>query len=313
MELPVVEAVPTVPVVNVSFRRAGKVYWFAPGDLELKKNDFVIAETQRGLEMGQVLGRPKTVPEDQVVPPLRPILRLATLEDHARRDANTAREESALELCRRRVESRGLPMKLLASEYTFDGGQIVFYFTSEGRVDFRELVKDLAAGLRTRIQLHQVGARDAAKLLGGIGPCGRSLCCSTWLTEFAPISMKMAKEQSLFLNPTKFSGACGKLMCCLRYEYDFYRETKAQMPAVGVEVSTSRGKGKVVAHNIARESVTVELPDAGNAEFKLGEVVAPIRSGCSHTGGCGTCPIKQAMPKPAPRPDTQGGLSNADL
>jgi len=303
MELPLLDAGATVQVVNVSFRRAGKVYWFSPGDLELKKNDFVVAETQRGLEMGQVLGRPKTVPEEQVVPPLRPILRLATLEDHARRDANTAREESALELCRRRVEARNLPMKLLASEHTFDGGQIIFYFTSEGRVDFRELVKDLAAALRTRIQLHQVGARDAAKLLGGIGPCGRSLCCSTWLTEFAPISMKMAKEQSLFLNPTKFSGACGKLMCCLRYEYDFYRETKAKMPGLGVEVSTARGKGTVVAHNIARESVTVELPDAGEAEFKLSEVAAPIKSGCDHTGGCGT-PVKQAMPKPPRRPDT---------
>jgi cell fate regulator YaaT (PSP1 superfamily) len=304
MELPVLEAVPTVQVVNVSFRRAGKVYWFSPVDLELKKNDFVIAETQRGLEMGQVLGRPKAVPEDQVVPPLRPVLRLATVEDHARRDANRSREESALELCRRRVEARGLPMKLLASEYTFDGGQIVFYFTSEGRVDFRELVKDLAAALRTRIQLHQVGARDAAKLLGGIGPCGRSLCCSTWLTEFAPISMKMAKEQSLFLNPTKFSGACGKLMCCLRYEYDFYRETKAKMPAIGAEVSTPHGKGRVVAQNIARESVHVEIPDAGEAEFKLSDIAAALRMGCNHTGGCGTCPIKQAMPKPPRRPET---------
>jgi cell fate regulator YaaT (PSP1 superfamily) len=303
MDLPVIGTEPTVLVVNVSFRRAGKVYWFSPADLDLKKNDFVVAETQRGLELGQVLGRPKSVPEEQVVPPLRPVLRLATLEDHARREANKAREENALELCRRRIEARGLPMKLLAAEYTFDCGQVVFYFTAEGRVDFRELVKDLAAALRTRIQLHQVGARDAAKLLGGIGPCGRSLCCSTWLTEFAPISMKMAKEQSLFLNPTKFSGACGKLMCCLRYEYDFYKETKARMPAVGIEVSTARGKGKVVAHNIARETVVVQLPDAGEAEFALGDVAVPIKTGCSHTGGCGTCPIKQAMPKPPRRPD----------
>jgi cell fate regulator YaaT (PSP1 superfamily) len=285
-------------VVSVSFRRAGKVYWFSPGDLDLRKGDEVIAETQRGVEMGQVLKGPKEVPEEQIVPPLRAILRIATPEDHARRDSYKVREESGLELCRKRVEARGLPMKLLASEYTFDGSQIVFYFTAEGRVDFRELVKDLASALRTRIQLHQVGARDAAKLLGGIGPCGRSLCCSTWLTDFAPISMRMAKEQSLFLNPTKFSGACGKLMCCLRYEYDFYKETKAKMPSIGVEVTTPRGRGKVVAHHIVREAVTVELPEVGEIELSLAEVVAPLRMGCGHTGGCGTCPIKQAMPKP---------------
>jgi cell fate regulator YaaT (PSP1 superfamily) len=204
-----------------------------------------------------------------------------------RREANRAREESAMTLCRRRVEARALPMKLISTEYAFDGSQVVFYFSAEGRVDFRELVKDLAAVLRTRIQLHQVGARDAAKLMGGIGPCGRGLCCATWLTNFEPISMKMAKEQSLFLNPTKFSGACGKLMCCLRYEYDNYRETKAKLPAVGATVGTPRGKGKVVGHNVIREWVIVEIPDAGHFEFRADEVQSQWTGpSCSTGGGC---------------------------
>src|SRR5712692_294549 len=266
-----------IPVIGVNFRRAGKIYYFDPGGLPLQKDDIVIAETQRGVDMGQNRTDIKEVEEEQVALPLRRVVRVATDEDFARREANKAREESSLELCRKRVEARVLPMKLITSEYAFDGSQVLFYFSAEGRVDFRELVKDLAAVLRTRIQLHQVGARDAAKLMGGIGPCGRGLCCATWLTAFEPVSMKMAKEQSLFLNPTKFSGACGKLMCCLRYEYDFYKETKTRMPAIGAEVSTERGKGKVVAHNIVRESVIVDLPEGGEAEFKLTEIAAPIQ------------------------------------
>jgi cell fate regulator YaaT (PSP1 superfamily) len=276
-----------VQVVGVNFRRAGKVYYFDPNELPLQQGDQVIAETQRGVDMGDVKTKIKEVDPDHVALPLRKVVRVATSDDLARREANRAREESALTLCRKRVEARRLPMKLLTSEYAFDGSQVVFYFSAEGRIDFRELVKDLASVLRTRIQLHQVGARDAAKLMGGIGPCGRGLCCATWLTSFEPVSMKMAKEQSLFLNPTKFSGVCGKLMCCLRYEYDNYRDTKAKLPAIGAQVATPRGNGKVIGHNVIREWVIVEIPDAGHVEFRADEVQS-VWSGpsCATGGGC---------------------------
>lgn len=288
-------------VVGVTFKPAAKAYYFEPNGLKLQPGDVVIAETTRGVEMGEVRTPPREVPEEQIVPPLRRVLRLATPDDYRRKEANKAREEAALELCRRRIEARGLPMKLIQAEYAFDGSQILFYFTAEGRVDFRELVKDLAAALRTRIQLHQIGARDAAKLLGGIGPCGRGLCCATWLTGFEPISMKMAKEQSLFLNPTKFSGVCGKLMCCLRYEYESYREMKSRLPAVGTEVLTARGKGKVVGHNVLKESVIVALGDGGEAELSAEEVQAPIVTGCRSSGGCSTCTFKKLPPPPSRR------------
>jgi cell fate regulator YaaT (PSP1 superfamily) len=276
-----------LPVVGLNFQRAGKIYYFDPGELALTKGDTVIAETQRGVDMGQVRTEVREVPETQLALPLRRVVRVATEEDLARREANRRHEEAALQLCRKRIEARKLPMKLLTSEYAFDGSQVLFYFAAEGRVDFRELVKDLAAVLRTRIQLHQVGARDAAKLMGGIGPCGRGLCCATWLTAFEPVSMKMAKEQSLFLNPTKFSGACGKLMCCLRYEYDNYRETKARLPAIGATVATPRGKGKIIGHNVIREWVIVEIPDSGHFEFRADEVQASWSGpSCATGGGC---------------------------
>src|SRR5947209_13025023 len=288
-----------LPVVGVNFRRAGKIYYFDPGDLTLAKGDTVIAERQRGVDMGQARTEIREIAEEQLALPLRRVVRVATEEDLARREANRTREEAALQLCRRRVEARKLPMKLLTSEYAFDGSQVLFYFAAEGRVDFRELVKDLAAVLRTRIQLHQVGARDAAKLMGGIGPCGRGLCCATWLTAFEPVSMKMAKEQSLFLNPTKFSGACGKLMCCLRYEYDNYRETKARLPAIGASVATPRGNGKIIGHNVIREWVIVEIPDAGHFEFRADEVQAAWTGpSCASGGGCsmpgGSCGVKKS-------------------
>jgi cell fate regulator YaaT (PSP1 superfamily) len=287
-----------IAVVGVNFRRAGKIYYFDPNSLPLQKGDTVIAETQRGVDMGQARTEIKEVEEEQLALPLRRVVRVATADDFARREANKAREETALELCRKRVEARKLPMKLITSEYAFDGSQVLFYFAAEGRVDFRELVKDLAAVLRTRIQLHQVGARDAAKLMGGIGPCGRGLCCATWLTTFEPVSMKMAKEQSLFLNPTKFSGACGKLMCCLRYEYDNYRDIKAKLPAIGAQVATPRGKGKVVGHNVIREWVIVEIPEVGHVELRADEVQAQWSGpSCSTGGGCslpgGSCSAKK--------------------
>jgi cell fate regulator YaaT (PSP1 superfamily) len=287
-------------IVGVNFKPAAKVYFFDPGGLELRPNDPVVAETTRGVEIGTVRTLPKEVPEAEIVPPLRRVIRVATADDFARKEANKEREEQALGVCRRRIEARGLPMKLISAEYAFDGSQILFYFTAEGRVDFRELVKDLAAALRTRIQLHQIGARDAAKLLGGIGPCGRGLCCATWLTSFEPISMKMAKEQSLFLNPTKFSGVCGKLMCCLRYEYEDYRAAKSHFPNVGAEVTTSRGKGRVVGHNVLKETVIVDLFDSGEFEMPLDEVATPIVTGCRSGGDCSNCTFKKAPP-PLPR------------
>jgi cell fate regulator YaaT (PSP1 superfamily) len=287
-------------IVGVSFKPAAKVYFFDPNGLDVRPHDIVIAETARGVEIGEIKTPLRDVPEEQIVPPLRRVIRVATPDDFARKEANKAREEASLATCRRRVEARGLPMKLISAEYAFDGSQVLFYFSAEGRVDFRELVKDLAAALRTRIQLHQIGARDAAKLLGGIGPCGRGLCCSTWLTGFEPVSMKMAKEQSLFLNPTKFSGVCGKLMCCLRYEYDFYKDAKTRFPAIGAEVLTTRGKGRVSSHNIIRETVMVEVLDVGEVELGVDEVTVPMVMGCRSGGNCSTCTLKKTPPPPPP-------------
>jgi cell fate regulator YaaT (PSP1 superfamily) len=274
--------------VGVSFRPAGRVYSFDPDDLELSPNDPVITETARGIELGRVKHSAREVPEDRLGGPLKRVLRKASEADLAQAAANLAKAEEALALSRESVGRMQMPMKLLRAEYQFDRSQITIYFTAEGRVDFRELVKDLAGVLRTRIQLHQLGARDAAKLLGGIGPCGRALCCSTWLTSFEPISMKMAKEQSLFLNPTKFSGVCGKLMCCLRYEYDYYRETKAQMPLIGGDVDTPDGRGKVIGHNVFKEGVIVELGDGREREYPAAEIQRPIVRGCSVLAG-GKC------------------------
>lgn len=275
-------------LVGISFKPSGRIYSFDPNGLTLRTGDTVIAETARGLEVGIVKGAPREVPGAEVVQPLKSVLRVATPEDRALVDANQEKADAALLLCRERVRARQMAMKLLRAEYAFDLSQVTIYFSAEGRVDFRELVKDLASLLRTRIQLHQVGARDAAKLLGGIGPCGRALCCSTWLTSFEPVSMRMAKEQSLFLNPTKFSGVCGKLMCCLRYEYDHYRETKAQMPVLGGEVNTPAGKGRVAGHNVMKESVLVTLEDGLEREYPAGEIERPLVRGCNVLAG-GKC------------------------
>lgn len=288
--------------VGVSFKPAGRIYSFDPNGLEFQLHDRVITETARGVEIGKIKHLPREVTGEEISLPLKRVLRLATPADLEQVATNEERAAQALTLCRERVAARALPMKVMRAEYQFDRTQITFYFASEGRVDFRELVKDLAAQLRTRIQLHQIGARDAAKLLGGIGPCGRALCCSTWLTDFDAISMKMAKEQSLFLNPTKFSGVCGKLMCCLRYEYDHYRETKAQMPVLGGEVLTPDGPGRVAGHNVIKERVIVSLKEGGDREYPAGEVQRPLVRGCSVlaggkcAGGCGDAKAKRTAP-----------------
>lgn len=255
-------------VVGVTFRKVGKVYYFDPGDMQLREGDFVIAETARGVEFGEVVLEPREVTEEELVAPLKKIVRVASGDDLEREASNRDREKHAFEVCERKIAEHGLPMKLLDAESAFDGSQVTFSFSADGRIDFRELVKDVAGALRTKVQLHQIGVRDEAKLIGGYGTCGRSLCCATFLSGFEPVSMKMAKDQSLFLNPAKFSGACGKLMCCLRYEHEFYKEAQRKMPAVGAIIELERGRAKVIDVNVVNSTLTVETEDEVQLHIK---------------------------------------------
>lgn len=248
-------------VVGVSFRRVGKVYYFDPGELQLREGDFVIAETARGVEFGEVVLEPKELPDDELVAPLKKIIRLANGDDLEREASNREREVHAFEVCERKIAEHKLPMKLLEAEYAFDGSQVTFSFSADGRVDFRELVKDIAGVLKTKVQMHQIGVRDEAKLIGGYGTCGRPLCCATFLSTFDPISMKMAKDQSLFLNPAKFSGVCGKLMCCLRFEHDFYKRSQKCFPAVGAILPLEQGRAKVIDVNFISGMITVQTEE----------------------------------------------------
>lgn len=248
-------------VAGVSFRRVGKVYYFDPGELPLHEGDFVIAETARGVEFGEVVLEPRNVTEAELVAPLKKIVRLATGGDLEREAANREREAHAYQVCDRRIAEHNLPMKLLEAEYAFDGSQVTFSFSADGRIDFRDLVKDVASVLKTKVQLHQIGVRDEAKLIGGYGTCGRPLCCSTFLSAFDPISMKMAKDQSLFLNPAKFSGCCGKLMCCLRYEHEFYKESQKCLPSVGAILQLEQGRAKVIDVNFISGTITVQTEE----------------------------------------------------
>lgn len=260
-------------VVGVRFRKAGKIYYFDPGFLELQPGHEVIVETSRGLEVGEVVQEQKEVNDDEIVPPLKPVRRVATEADYKRLLENKQKEKEAMAICLEKIQKHKLEMKLVDVEYTFDHNKIIFYFTAEGRVDFRELVKDLAAVFRTRIELRQIGVRDEAKILGGLGPCGRGLCCATFLGEFEPVSIRMAKEQSLSLNPTKISGICGRLMCCLRYEAGQYEDAREDFPALGETVITPSGEGKVINQNIIKKSVTVELKESSKLEdFPVEEV-----------------------------------------
>lgn len=229
-----------VKVIGVRFRTAGKIYYFAPEDFVLKPGQFVIVETARGVELGQVVLGERQVPTKEVVLPLKKVLRIATPEDLGEMKQNRAKEEQAKEICSQKIKKHGLPMNLVDVEYSFDAGKILFYFTADGRVDFRELVKDLASVFRTRIELRQIGVRDEAKLLGGLGVCGRELCCATFLGDFEPVSIKMAKEQNLSLNPTKISGICGRLMCCLNYEKACYQCQEAKEK----EVASVKAQGE---------------------------------------------------------------------
>ncbi|OLS34163.1 stage 0 sporulation family protein [Bacillus sp. MRMR6] len=261
-------------VVGVRFKKAGKIYYFDPGDLSIEKDDFVIVETVRGVEYGRAVIARKQVEENDVVLPLKKVVRVADHKDRMIVDENKQAAQEAYEVCSEKVSEHQLDMKLVDVEYTFDRNKIIFYFTADGRVDFRDLVKDLAAIFRTRIELRQIGVRDEAKMLGGIGPCGRMLCCSTFLGDFDPVSIKMAKDQNLSLNPTKISGLCGRLMCCLKYENDEYEAAKEQLPDLGEIIMTPQGKGKVVGLNLLGRVLQVELKEQEQVlEYTLEEII----------------------------------------
>ncbi|MBO5293120.1 MAG: stage 0 sporulation family protein [Lachnospiraceae bacterium] len=245
-------------VIGVRFRTAGKIYFFDPGKFNIKKGDNVIVETARGVEFGTVVGDPREVEDHKVIQPLKPVLRIANERDRAQEEANKQKEKEAFRICLEKIRKHGLEMKLIDAEYTFDNNKVLFYFTADGRIDFRELVKDLASVFKTRIELRQIGVRDETKIMGGIGICGRPLCCHSYLSEFAPVSIKMAKEQNLSLNPTKISGVCGRLMCCLKNEEETYEELNRKLPNVGDYVTTDDGlKGEVQSVNVLRQLVKV--------------------------------------------------------
>ncbi|NLG03296.1 MAG: stage 0 sporulation family protein [Clostridia bacterium] len=247
-----------IKVIGIRFRTAGKIYYFDPKQFEIKKGDYVIVETARGIEFGTVVMQPTEVEDQKVVQPLKSVIRIATKEDIRIEEKNKEKEKEAFKICLEKIKKHGLEMKLIDAEYTFDNNKVLFYFTADGRIDFRELVKDLAAVFKTRIELRQIGVRDETKILGGIGICGRPLCCHTHLSEFAPVSIKMAKEQNLSLNPTKISGICGRLMCCLKNEEETYEELNRKLPNVGDFVTTQDGiKGEVSSVNVLRQLVKV--------------------------------------------------------
>lgn len=304
-------------VVGVSFRKVGKVYYFDPGELALNEGDFVITETARGIEFGEVMVAPKHVPEEELVAPLKKIIRVASGDDLHRAASNREHEKYAFDVCQHKIAEHGLQMKLLDSEFSFDGSMVTFSFSADGRIDFRELVKDLASVLKTKVQLHQIGVRDEAKLIGGYGTCGRELCCKSFLSNFDPISMKMAKDQSLFLNPAKFSGVCWKLMCCLRYEHEHYKEARDRMPSVGAIIPTAHGNGKVLDVNVITGMLTLELEESGIVNVPIDELEL---NGCckKHGIAChmkeqGCHALKTGNSEPSAEPEQVTEDENADL
>lgn len=248
-----------VTVVGVRFKKAGKIYYFDPDGIDIEKDSMVIVETARGIEFGQVVVGPKEITEEEIVSPLKSVLRVATEEDVQINDENKRKAQDAFKICVKKIEEHGLEMKLIDVEYTFDNNKVIFYFTADGRVDFRELVKDLAAIFKTRIELRQIGVRDESKMVGGLGPCGKPLCCATFLGDFEPVSIKMAKEQNLSLNPTKISGICGRLMCCLKFEHETYEKILEKLPKLGALVETPMGEGIVVETNTILEKVKTKV------------------------------------------------------
>lgn len=277
-----------VTIVGIRFKRAGKIYYFSPGEYDLAKGDHAIVETARGIEYGEVVIPRQEVEEGKIVSPLKTVIRKATEADTRKVEENHRKEKEAFVICEKKIAARKLDMHLVNVEYTFDVGKIIFYFTADGRIDFRELVKDLAAVFRTRIELRQIGVRDEAKMLGGIGCCGRPLCCATFLGDFEPVSIKMAKEQNLSLNPTKISGICGRLLCCLKYESDLYcgscckkREKKKEhgmVPRPGMKVVTPGGEGMVMNISRREQTVTVELSPGNRTVVSWDEIVESSRA-----------------------------------
>ena len=266
-----------IKVIGVRFRKAGKIYYFDPLDFEIQQGDNVIVETARGIEYGAVVLAPREVEEDTIVQPLKPVIRPASAEDDEIEQNNKEREKEAFQICLEKIAKHNLEMKLIDCEYTFDNNKVLFYFTADGRIDFRELVKDLAAVFKTRIELRQIGVRDETKILGGIGVCGRPLCCHSYLTDFVPVSIKMAKEQNLSLNPTKISGVCGRLMCCLKNEEEAYEELNSKLPNVGDIVTTKDGlKGEVQSTSVLKQLVkvivTLENDEKEVREYKAKEL-----------------------------------------
>ncbi len=259
-----------VKVVGVRFKKVGKIYYFDPRDLDIKLNDFVVVETARGIEFGFIAIGPKFIEEEEIVSPLKEVLRIAEDEDFDTHRENIKMAKKAHKICEEKVGLHGLEMRIIDVEYTFDNNKIIFYFTADGRIDFRNLVKDLAAIFKTRIELRQIGVRDEAKMLGGLGPCGKPCCCVQFLGDFEPVSIKMAKEQNLSLNPSKISGLCGRLMCCLKYEEEAYEDASSRMPNIGDVVETPAGRGTIVYTYTLLETVKVrvELEDDSQDIFK---------------------------------------------
>src|SRR5713101_1434540 len=278
-----------ITIVGVRFRPAGRIYCFDPQGASYTTGQYLIVETGRGIEAGRVVIAPKKIPEKDLSDSLKPALRMASEEELRMMLSFKSKEKEALVQCAYHVQQHKLPMKLVEAEYTFDGSRLTFYFTADERVDFRALVRDLAAAFRTRIELRQIGARDQAKLQGGLGPCGKTLCCSSWIADFGVISIKMAKEQGLPLNPTKISGVCGRLLCCLSYENDNYIQAKQQMPHIGAMLDTSSGSGKVVAINVPKESVEVMLESGVIIQIPANQ---QTESRKETPGGCGSCSLK---------------------
>lgn len=299
-----------VKVTGVRFKRAGKIYFFDPGDLKVQPGDSVVVETARGQEFGIVAEEIREVSEKEIVPPLRKVLRLADEKDIRQNEENLKKRERSLALCQEKVNKHKLDMKLVDVEHTFDNSKVIFYFTSDGRVDFRDLVKDLAGVFKMRIELRQIGVRDEAKLIGGIGTCGKALCCHTWLPDFEPVSIKMAKVQGLSLNPTKISGICGRLMCCLKYENDVYCELRRGMPDVGEKVRTADGVGLVIESNILENRIKVRLvveeKTAERNEKLASDYAVYTKQQIRRLGG-----KKNDLPLDELDPDLQAALKNA--
>src|SRR5713226_9759852 len=286
-----------VVITGIRFRPAGRIYYFDPREQTYNTGQYVIVETVRGVEAGRVVIASKKLAERDLSDPLKPVLRLATEDELRMMLSFKSKEKEALVRCAERITQHNLPMKLVEAEYTFDGSRLTFYFTAEERVDFRGLVRDLATTFRTRIELRQIGARDQAKLQGGVGPCGKTLCCSSWITEFGVVSIKMAKEQDLPLNPSKISGVCGRLLCCLSYENDNYIQAKQLMPPVGSMLDTPSGPGRVVSINVPKESVEVMLESGVVIQVPAGRVDEPKPSskGQCGKGGCSSCGVKRSV------------------